>query len=46
MYNEILDHILQENSEEAIYWKFERIIAHQGPLLPTDPDYKGSKYNV
>ena len=46
MYNEILDHISQENSDDAIYWKFKHIIAHQGPLLPTDSDYKGSRYNV
>ena len=26
--------------------KFKHIIAHQGSLLPTDPDYKGSRYNV
>ena len=45
-YNEILDHILQENSDDAIYWRFERIVAHQGPLKPRDPDYKGSRYNV
>ena len=32
MYNEILDHISQENSDDAIYWKFEHIVAHQGPL--------------
>ena len=45
-YNEILNHISQENSDDAVYWKFECIIAHQGPLLPTDPDYKGSRFNV
>ena len=46
MYNKILDHISQENSDEAVYWKFKYIIAHQGLLLPIDPDYKGSRYNV
>ena len=45
-YNEILDHISQENTDDAIYWKFECIIAHQGPLLSTDLDYKGSRFNV
>jgi len=27
-------------------WKFRRITAHEGPLKPTDPTYKGSKFNV
>ena len=26
--------------------KFRAIIGHQGPLKATDPDWKGSKYNV
>ena len=49
-YNEILDHIERDNSEvendtEMLY-KFRRIAAHQGPLRPTDKEYKGSMYNV
>ena len=27
-------------------YKFRAIIGHQGPLKATDPDWKGSKYNV
>ena len=27
-------------------FKFRDIVAHQGPLESTDPDQKGSKYNV
>jgi hypothetical protein len=27
-------------------WAYDAIIAHQGPLKPTDPFYKGSMYNV
>ena len=27
-------------------FKFRAIIGHQGPLLASDPDWKGSKYNV
>ena len=27
-------------------FKFRAIIEHQGPLVATDPDWKGSKYNV
>ena len=44
-YNEILDYITS-SSEEETYWKFKRIVAHQGPLDPKHPDYMGSKYNV
>ena len=45
-YAEILDHISQDNTDHAAYWKFERIIGHQGPLKTTDLDYKGSRYNM
>ena len=27
-------------------YRIRAIIGHQGPLLPSDPDWKGSKYNV
>ena len=27
-------------------YRFRAIIGHQGPLLASDPDWKGSKYNV
>ena len=27
-------------------YRFRVIIGHQGPLLASDPDWKGSKYNV
>ena len=27
-------------------YKFRAIVGHQGPLLASDPDWKGSKYNV
>ena len=27
-------------------FKFRSIIGYQGPLAPSDPDWKGSKYNV
>jgi Reverse transcriptase (RNA-dependent DNA polymerase) len=49
-YNEILDHIERDNSEiendTEILYKFRHIAAHQGPLRPTDKEYKGSMYNV
>ena len=43
-YQQIMDHIEKDDSE--IYWKFKRIIGHQGPLYPDDPHYNGSMYNV
>ena len=27
-------------------YRFRAIIGHQGPLLASDPDWTGSKYNV
>ena len=45
-YAEILDQISWDDTDHATYWKFERIIGHQGPLKTTDVDYKGSRYNV
>jgi len=44
-YNDILAHI-QRDEESAIVWKFRRIVAHEGPLKPKHPNYKGSTYNV
>ena len=43
--------ILRNPSVDSSYdpdkkWPFRAITAHQGPLPPTDPDYKGSRYNV
>jgi hypothetical protein len=46
-YNEILDKIEtdleKESTDTDCQWKFKDIVAHQGPLLPTDINYKGSK---
>lgn len=44
-YNEILQH-LEKDQEQEILWRFKRILSHQGPLIPSHPDYKGSSYNV
>ena len=44
-YNDILAHI-QQDEESTIIWKFKRITAHEGPLKPNHPNYKGSTYNV
>jgi hypothetical protein len=49
-YQDIVDHIQRNNLDEMDienqYLKFRGIIAHQGPLKPTDQAYKGSQYNV
>jgi len=44
-YNEILQH-LKKDQEQEILWRFKRILSHQGPLIRSHPDYKGSTYNV
>ena len=31
---------------DQVLYRFRAIIGHQGPLLASDPDWKGSKYNV
>ena len=48
-YETLLDYLEKNEAEENdpnLMWKFRAIKAHQGPILPTDPDYKGSRYNV
>ena len=46
-YNDILNYLEEEMSDPSEkYWKFMRISAHEGPLAPGDPSYKGSSYNV
>ena len=46
-YNDILNYLEEEMSDPAQkVWKFKEIIAHEGPLSPGDPSYKGSSYNV
>ena len=48
-YSDVLDYFNEQDEEldpaERI-WKFREITAHEGPLKPGDPSYKGSKYNV
>ena len=49
-YNQLLEHLeyAQDHDmgiDQELY-RFRAIIGHQGPLLASDPDWKGSKYNV
>ena len=50
-YNELSDLVERQVNEEQSTddvspWVHDDIIAHQGPLKPTDLSYKGSLYNV
>jgi hypothetical protein len=46
-YNEILNHIENNETEETTIWKFKRITVHEGPLTRRHPScWKGSLYNV
>jgi hypothetical protein len=50
-YNELSDIIEQQHEDELhapddATWAFKAINEHQGPLLSSDPRYKGSSYNV
>ena len=49
-YNQLLEQL--ENAQDhdmgmdQELYRFRTIIGHQGPLLASDPDWKGSEYNV
>ena len=45
-YNELMDFLQKNVENDAILWKYKRIIGHQGPLTPADPNYLGSRFNV
>ena len=48
-YNQLMDYIQKGTDAEEVedsLFNFRDIVAHQGPLESTDPDHKGSKYNV
>ena len=52
-YNELLEYIDKENEkadkthdDTEQFWTFDKILSHHGPIKPTDPDYKGSRYNL
>ena len=48
-YNQLMDYIQKgtdaEEDPDSLF-KFRDIVAHQSPLESTDPNHKGSKYNV
>ena len=49
-YNQLVDHLEpaanDDNEISDDLFKFRALIGHQGPLKPTDPNWKGCKYNV
>jgi len=49
-YNQVLealeDQLLDDPNDDKTYWTVKDIIAHEGPLTPDSPSYKGSWYNV
>ncbi len=48
-YNELCDIVEEQHEQEAQsdgVFAFREILEHQGPIRPTDPNYKGSSYNV
>ena len=49
-YNLLLDHLEQADEEDNFMdqelYKVRAIIGHKGPLKATDPNWKGSKWNV
>jgi hypothetical protein len=45
-YNDIMSYINEDEDGLDGVWKFKQIKSHQGPLLPSNPDYRGSRWNV
>ena len=49
-YNQLLDHLEQakemDNFMDKELYRFRAIIGDKGPLKATDPNWKGSKWNV
>lgn len=44
-YNQLLDHLDSDDGDDGV-WHFRKICGHQGPLMPSDDRYKGSRWNV
>ena len=49
-YNQLVDHLEaaanEDNEMSDDLFKFRALIGHQGPVKPTDQNWKGSKFNV
>jgi hypothetical protein len=50
-YNELMDYIEKDEQQHQDkdgngFWNFKHIVGHEGPFRNSDPEYKGSRYNV
>jgi hypothetical protein len=50
-YNELMDYIEKDKQQHQDedgngFWNFKHIVGHEGPFRTSDPEYKGSRYNV
>jgi hypothetical protein len=35
-----------QNKDGNGFWNFKHIVGHEGPFRASDPEYKGSRYNI
>jgi hypothetical protein len=50
-YNEPMDYIEKDEQQHQDkdgngFWNFKHIVGHEGPFRTSDPEYKGSRYNI
>jgi hypothetical protein len=50
-YNELMDYIKKDKQQHQDkdgngFWNFKHIVSHEGPFRASDPEYKGSRYNI
>jgi hypothetical protein len=50
-YNEPMDYIEKDEQQHQDkdgngFWNFKHIVGHEGPFRASDPEYKGSRYNI
>jgi hypothetical protein len=50
-YNELMEYIEKDEQQHQDkdgngFWKFKRIVSHEGPFRASDTEYKGSRYNI
>ena len=45
-YNEVMQHIEQDDDDGETFWKYKRISGHEGHLDKGHSSWKGDKYNV
>jgi hypothetical protein len=50
-YNELMDYIEKDKQQHQDkdgngFWIFKCIVGHEGPFRASDPEYKGSRYNI